>query len=149
MTKILLSCCLLLASLRVAAQESPVTWKFNSKKTATGAYELYLLATVPSPWHMYSQNTPAGGPLPTKIKFKPNPLVSLSGNVLEQGQVKKVYDENFGVDVVYFAGDVKFLQAVKVKAAVKTSLQGTVEYMVCNEEKCLPPVRVPFDIILN
>lgn len=135
--------------LSAMAQKSPVSWKFESKKTGNGTYELYLTASVSSPWHIYSQNTPAGGPLPTKIQFKPNPLVSLSGAAAEQGDVKKVHDKSFGVDVIYFVGDAGFTQIVKLKATVKTSLQGSVEYMVCNDHQCLPPVDVPFNIILN
>jgi hypothetical protein len=149
MKKVLLTYSIVLIGLQVRAQENPVKWTFDSKKTAAGAYEIRLNATVAAPWHMYSQHTPKGGPLPTKIQFKANPLVTRSGSVLEEGQIKKVYDKNYEVDVVYFAGDAKFLQTVKLKTAVKTKVQGSVEYMVCNDEKCLQPVTVPFDIVLN
>jgi hypothetical protein len=149
MKKVLLTCSIVLIGLQVIAQENPVKWTFDSKKTASGAYEIRLSATVAPPWHMYSQNTPKGGPIPTKIQFKANPLVTRLGIVLEEGQIKKVYDKNYEVDVIYFAGDAKFLQTVKLKSAVKTRFQGSVEYMVCNDEKCLQPVTVPFDIILD
>jgi len=149
MKSILLTCSIVLIGLQVMAQENPVKWTFDSKKTAVGAYEIRLNATVPSPWHIYSQKTPKGGPIPTKIQFKANPLVTLSGSVQEEGQVQKVFDKNFEVDVIYFAGDAKFLQTVKLKSAVKTRVQGSVEYMVCNNELCLQPVTVPFDILLN
>ena len=149
MKKILLTCSIVLIGLQVMAQENPVKWTFDSKKTAAGAYEIRLNATVPSPWHIYSQKTPKGGPIPTKIQFKVNPLVTLSGSVQEEGEVQKVFDKNFEVDVIYFAGDAKFLQTVKLKSAVKTRVQGSVEYMVCNDELCLQPVTVPFDILLN
>jgi thiol:disulfide interchange protein DsbD len=149
MKRILLTCSIVLIGLQVMAQENPVKWTFDSKKTAAGAYEIRLNATVPSPWHIYSQKTPKGGPIPTKIQFKANPLVTLSDRVQEEGQVQKVFDKNFEVDVIYFAGDAKFLQTVKLKSAVKTRVQGSVEYMVCNDELCLQPVTVPFDILLN
>ncbi|MEJ1240579.1 protein-disulfide reductase DsbD domain-containing protein [Chryseolinea sp. T2] len=139
----------LFTGLRVTAQESPVTWKFESKKTDSGTYELNLSATVSSPWHIYSQNTPEGGPIPTKIQFKPNPLVTMSGSIKEQGKLKTIHDSNFGVDVRYFSGDASFVQQVKLKSPVKTTLKGTIEYMVCNDSKCLPPVTVPFEITLN
>src|SRR5688572_4737856 len=149
MKKLLVIFVLTLLGLHVSAQENPVKWTFDSKKTSAGTYELYLSATVPQPWHIYSQKTPEGGPLPTKIQFKANPLVNLSGEASEQGDVKNFHDKNFDVDVIYFAGDVKFVQVVKLKASARTSVKGAIEYMVCNDNKCLPPVTVPFDIIIN
>jgi thiol:disulfide interchange protein DsbD len=149
MKKLFLGCCLLLAGMQLCAQTSPVKWVFSAKKKTSDTYDVYLAATVPAPWHIYSQSTPAGGPLPTKISFSPNPLVSVTGAATEEGKSKTIHDKNFGVDVIYFNSNVNFIQAIKLKAAVKTSIHGTVEYMVCNDNKCLPPVTIPFDIILN
>jgi len=149
MTKLLLGCCLLLVSMQSYTQTSPVKWVFTAQKKEAGVYDVYLTATMPAPWHIYSQTTPTGGPLPTKISFGANPLVSVNGVVAEEGKPKTIHDKNFGVDVVYFQNNVNFVQSIKLKAAIKTSLHGTVEYMVCNDNKCLPPVTVPFDVALN
>ena len=149
MIKLFFGCCMLLLSMQSFAQNNPVKWAFSAKKNTTGVYDITLAATVPAPWHIYSQSTPSGGPLPTKISFSQNPLVSVNGAVAEQGKTKTIHDKNFGVDVIYFNGNVNFVQTVKLKASVKTSIHGTVEYMVCNDNKCLPPVTIPFDIILN
>jgi len=150
MIKSLLGCILVLFSMQTWSQQtSPVKWAFTAQKKSTGVYDIKLAATVPAPWHIYSQKTPEGGPLPTKILFSSNPLLSITGAAVEDGKIKTIHDKNFGVDVIYFQGNANFVQAVKLKAAVKTSLHGTVEYMVCNDNKCLPPVIIPFDIILN
>jgi thiol:disulfide interchange protein DsbD len=149
MKNITFGCCFLLVYLQSFSQTSPVKWTFSAKKKTSGEYTVYLAAMVPSPWHIYSQNTPSGGPLPTKITFSKNPLLSITDNAAEEGKAKTIHDKNFGVDVIYFQNDAKFVQTVTLKAAVKTSLHGTVEYMVCNDNKCLPPVTIPFDIILN
>lgn len=147
--KLVFGCCFLLIAMQLQAQTSPVKWSFSAKKKTAGAYDIYLAAIVPSPWHIYSQSTPSGGPLPTKISFSSNPLVSFTGAPAEEGKSKTIHDKNFGVDVIYFQSDINFVQAIKLKTSVKTSLHGTVEYMVCNDTKCLPPVTVPFDIVLN
>ena len=149
MNKLTFGCCIMLVCIQSFAQTGPVKWTFSTKKKTSGDFNIYLVATVPSPWHIYSQNTPSGGPLPTKITFSKNPLVSVTGNPAEEGKSKTIHDKNFGVDVIYFQNDVNFVQSVKLKTPVKTSLHGTVEYMVCNDNKCLPPVTIPFDIILN
>ena len=36
-----------------------------------------------------------------------------------------------------------------VKLNGKTKLSGTIEYMVCNDEKCLPPVTIPFEVTIQ
>lgn len=149
MLKLFLSCCILLVCIQSFAQSNPVKWAFSATKKTTGVYDINLAATVPAPWHIYSQSTPTGGPLPTKISFSQNPLINISGAVAEQGKTKTIHDKNFGVDVIYLNGSVNFVQTVKLKAYVKTSIHGTVEYMVCNDNKCLPPVTIPFDVTLN
>jgi hypothetical protein len=149
MAKFILCCCLLLGGLAVYAQNTPVKWVFKAQKKQPGLYEVCLTATVPAPWHIYSQATPTGGPLPTKIAFSPNPLINITGTVEEQGKSTTIHDKNFGVDVIYFQNTVSFVQPIKLKTTVKTNLHGTVEYMVCNDNKCLPPVTIPFDITLN
>jgi len=130
-----------------AQVQNPVQWKFEAKKKGAG-YEIVMTATLEKPWHIYSQNTGKNGPVPTNITFKKNPLVTLSGKVIETGKLEKVYDKNFSTDVLFYSGKVVFTQIVKVKAGVKTNVSGTVEYMVCDDEQCLPPTKKTFDIKL-
>ena len=47
---------------------------------------------------------------------------------------------------VAIAEKVDFVQVVKVKGTAKTNLAGKVEFMVCNDEKCLPPAEVDFNV---
>lgn len=150
MKKTIASLLTMFVVLSVSAQiENPVTWSFAATKKADKVYEVTLTATVAKPWHIYSQTTPDGGPLPTSFTFKQNPLITLDGKVKETGKLKTDHDKNFGVDVKYYSDKVVFTQTVKLKAAVKTNLSGSLEFMVCNDEKCLPPKTVPFDIKLQ
>lgn len=121
------------------AQSSPVSFTSSAVKKGTGVYEITITAKVPSPWHIYSQNTPEGGPSPTTIEFSKNPLVTPVGKTREVGSLKKVYDKNFKTNVLYFDGDVKFVQLVKVKGNAKTTINANIDYMVCDDHKCLPP----------
>jgi len=146
-TLILLAMCISAAAF--SQGENPVNWTFAAVKKGDKTYNVVITATFSSPWHIYSQNTPDGGPIPTKITFKPNPLVTLEGMAKEDGQLKTVHDENFGVDVKYYSDKVVFTQVVKLKAAVKTHAIGQLEFMVCDDHHCLPPKKVPFDISLQ
>jgi hypothetical protein len=133
----------------MAQIKDPVQWNITATKKAGKTYELRFTATVENPWHIYSQTTPKGGPVPTKISYKTNPLVTLNGSAKEVGDLKQVHDQYFNVDVRYFNTKVDFVQTVTLKADAKTSVSGTVEYMVCNDQECLPPKKVPFDLKLQ
>lgn len=138
-----------LFTLSVSAQrKDPVSWKYESKKLVNNSYQIIITATVQAPWHIYSQNT-GEGPVPTKFEFKKNPLVTLDGNVAEKGNLQKNYDPNFKSEVKYYANSVQFIQTIKLKAKVKTSVSGTVEYMVCNDEQCLPPSKKSFTVAVQ
>lgn len=132
-----------------AQVENPVSWSFAAVKKSDKIYTVTFTAAVAKPWHIYSQTTPDGGPVPTSFTFKTNPLVTLDGKVSESGKMITVHDKYFGVDVKYYNDKVVFTQTIVLKAAVKTNVTGSLEYMVCNEEKCLPPKTVPFDIKLQ
>ena len=129
--------------------KSPVSWNYEAKKKTANTYEVILTATVEGGWHIYSQNTGKGGPVPTTISFKANPLVTKIGTIKEQGKLEKHFDKLFNTDVLYYSDKVVFVQTVKVKGNIKTSVSGTVEYMVCDDSQCLPPVKKTFDLKLQ
>ncbi len=127
---------------------NPVSWTTTSKKIKDKTYEVHITATLNKGWHIYSQSTPEGGPVPTSISFSKNPLFNLEGKVKETGKLEKHHEEIFGVDVNQFSDKVDFIQVVKLKSPVKTSANISVEYMICNDRQCLPPVTKKFSIAL-
>ena len=138
----------LLLSVGAFAQiKDPVKWKASAKKVASG-YNVTLTATMPKPWHIYSQHTGDGGPIPTNFKFAKNPLVTFNGGVIEVGKLKEEYDKNFDTKVKYFGEQVSFVQNVKVKGNIKTNVSVTVEYMTCDDSQCLPPTKKTFSVSL-
>jgi DsbC/DsbD-like thiol-disulfide interchange protein len=140
---------LFLAIFSFAQDSDPVTWSFTAKKVNATTYELRLSAKLANGWHTYSQSTPAGGPVPTEITFTKNPLVTLSGTVKETGKLEQHFEPLFGVDVKQYSNKVDFVQTITVKPGVKTAVKGSVEYMVCNDHECLPPVNKSFTISLK
>ena len=131
-----------------AQKLNPTKWSFEAVKKADKQYEIIATATIESPWHIYSQFV-KGGPIPTSIQFKKNPLITLVGKTKEEGKLEKQYDPNFKTMIATFAGTVKFKQLVSLKVSSKTKLSGTVDYTVCNYEKCLPPSKVDFEVNLQ
>lgn len=139
----------LIAIVSFSQPKNPVSWNYEAIKKSAGIYEVTLTATMESPWHIYSQNTGKGGPIPTTISFKANPLVTKTGSIKEQGKLEKIFDKNFNTNVLYYSEKVVFVQTVKVKGGIKTNVSGTVEYMVCDDSQCLPPVKKSFDLKLQ
>lgn len=139
----------MIAGIGTAQIKDPVSWTFEAKKKSADTYDVVLTATIQGKWHIYSQKTGKGGPIPTKMTVKPNPLISLVGTAKEIGKVEKIYDEIFQTDVLYLSNTAQYVQTVKLKGKVKTNVTGTIEYMVCDDAQCLPPTKKSFDIKLQ
>jgi len=146
--QILLVATLFIMSSAFSQLSDPVKWSFTSKKVADG-YEIHLKANVEKGWHIYSQYTSDEGPVPTSIRFNKNPLVTLVGKVKEVGKMETKMEPLFGVEVKQFNGAVDFVQTVKVKGKGKTSMGGTIEFMLCDDHRCLPPTKKNFTIALK
>ena len=130
--------------------QQKIAWNFVAKKLSGNTYELRMTATPPLGWHVYSQKTPDGGPIPTEFKFINNALVAVeTSKPKEIGKLVTYYDKNFKVDVKYFEGKVEFVKNVIVKGKIKTNISGTVESMICNDRTCMPPTTQMFNISLN
>ena len=146
MKKILLVLFIVLVALQCQSQKlAPVKWAYQAVKTGDKKYNVIITANVDAPWHIYSQFVKKG-PVPTSLQFAKNPLVVLSGSTKEVGNLEKKFDNNFGAVIGSFGGKVQFIQAVTLKVNTKTKLTGTIEYMVCNEERCLPPTKQSFEV---
>lgn len=125
-----------------------VSWKFTARNLGQNSFEVVMTPTVDAPWHIYSLNSPDGVGQPTRFSFTSNPLISLEGKTTETGKLVSLKDPSTGLTARYFSGPVHFVQKVKVRGKAKTRLTGTVEYMVCNDHQCLPPVKLPFSVSL-
>ncbi|MES1159565.1 MAG: protein-disulfide reductase DsbD domain-containing protein [Bacteroidota bacterium] len=142
----LLFLAVLSGSLAMAQSSKEVTWTTSAKKINDKTYEVHMTAAVGGDYHIYSQHPGGDGPIPTSFKFKKNPLVTPVGAVKEVGKMVKKMETAWGFEVVYYEKTVDFVVNVSVKGNAKTSLAGTVEYMVCNDHQCLPPADTDLNI---
>lgn len=146
MRKLLIALCLFALPVLAMAQD-PVKWEFTTKKTGAQTYEVTAKATIENGWHIYAQEA-GEGPIPTTFKFTKNPLVAMTGKVTEAGKLHKAFDKNFNSELKYYENTVSFVQKVTVKGKAATKLNGSVEFMVCDDHQCLPPAEVPFTFTL-
>ena len=141
--------CSIVFAMNVHAQKpNPVKWSFTAIKKSDKQYEVVATATIDAPWHIYSQFV-SGGPIPTTFTFSKNPIIQLAGKTKENGKLQKMYDKNFKTELAFFSDKVDFIQIVNLKVASKTNLVGVVEYSICNDDRCLPPAKVSFEVALQ
>jgi thiol:disulfide interchange protein len=110
---------------------NPVSWKTSVEKQADDVYVLVLEAKIDPQWHVYSQHTPDGGPLPLMISLSGHEgKVEIIGKALES-PYKKQFNEIFEVEEFYFANAFSLRQQVKSLAG--GSFKVKVDYQVCKE----------------
>jgi thiol:disulfide interchange protein DsbD len=114
---------------------NPIQWSFAQKQVNDSVTELKFTAKLVSGWHLYSQYTPDGGPLPTVFDFTLPKTVQRIGKVKEPAYDKK-YEPLFEVDVYTFpATTVVFTQQVKNKSDKEQIVGGEIKGMTCKDEE--------------
>ena len=150
MNKIVGLALLVIGAISCKAQTNPVSWSFSAKKVADKAYEVKMVATMATNWHLYSQAQPDDAiAIPTAFKINRNPLFTLDGKIQEIGKMEVMKDATLGVSANQYSKTVTFVQKVKLKANVKTNFTGNVEYQTCDDKKCLPPKTVNFSVAIK
>ncbi|WP_298511748.1 thioredoxin family protein [uncultured Kordia sp.] len=118
----------------------PVQWKGSVNKLSDDEYELVMDATVEDKWHLYSQKSYGDdGPFPTEFSFiDAGKGYQTVGNV-EESETKEVFDKVFNKNISFYEGKATFTQKVKVTDKNIKDIIAEVVFMVCDDEKCLPP----------
>jgi len=128
--------------------EQPVKWRFESKKISDTEYDLRLIADIDKGWTVYSQEVEPNGPVPTSFLFEKAGNYTLVGPVKEEGKKKSGIDPYFKVQVSkFFESPAIFTQRVQVSDPSKPII-GSLEFMACNDVKCLLPEVVEFSFNL-
>ena len=125
----------------------PVKWSYAAKKISKNEAIVVIKATIDEGWHIYSQNMAEGGPVKTTFAFTPSKTYSVVGKTIEPKPITK-FEKTFDMNVSYFEKTAMFQQKVKF-SGTNPVVKGTVEYMVCDDQQCLPPETVEFAVQLD
>lgn len=146
---VLLATLMLLFAVSATSQIlEPVRWSFSKKELGQNDYELKFKASIDTHWHLYSQDIPEGGPRPTSFNFETESGYELIGNTKEPKPIEEM-DPNFEMVVKYFAEEATFTQKVKTTTDEPLVLKGYVNFMCCDDKRCLPPSDVDFAFTFN
>jgi DsbC/DsbD-like thiol-disulfide interchange protein len=149
MKKVLLLVIALVITTGAFAQiEAPVKWSYAAKKLNGTEAVVFLKATIQKGWHIYAMNVKDGGPIKTSFTFSPSREYSLIGKPSEPAPFTK-YEKSFSMNVSYFENSVVFQQKIHLKSPKAAVVKGKLEYMTCNDMKCLPPEDLDFSIPLG
>jgi cytochrome c biogenesis protein CcdA/DsbC/DsbD-like thiol-disulfide interchange protein len=148
--KVLLLLASLLPQLLLAQPQQgmfdPIKWSSTAERKSATEAELIFTAVLDKGWHLYSQQLPEDGPIPTTFTFKDLGGAALKG-VVREPKGKEELDPNFGMVVKYFDGRPRFVQKITLSDKAAT-VKAEVEFMVCDDKRCLPPDVVEFSIII-
>jgi thiol:disulfide interchange protein len=128
---------------------NPVHWTWNAEPTKKGEYKLTFSAMIDKGWHTYSMFIGEGGPVATSLAFdKANKDFQLLGKAEEGGgKIHEGHDPVFDMQLKYFENGMIITQLVKITK--DTKLKGTLEYMSCDDSRCLPPDDLEFSFDLK
>jgi thiol:disulfide interchange protein DsbD len=139
----------LLCTFYVQAQIlEPVKWETSVEKISDTEYNLIATATIDKGWHLYSQIVPKNGPIPTTFAFEGNENYMKKGNTQEDEGVE-VFDKVFNMNIKYFSNKAVFKQRIKATTANSFTVTGTVEFMACDDNSCLPPTEIDLEFNIN
>lgn len=127
----------------------PVKWSWESKKINEEEYDLIYKAKIQDGWYVYSQNLEGDdGPIPTSFNYLTDNFEAVGENEESSEYRKEGFDKMFEMNIVKYAKEVTFTQRVKAKDLSKP-IEGYLEYMTCDDSKCLPPKEVDYSFNLS
>jgi thiol:disulfide interchange protein len=111
----------------------PVKWTTTIEKKSETNYVLTFNGVIEKEWHLYSQFTPDGGPLPLEIVFKDkNENFNLVGKAKES-KTTTAFNDVFGVNETFFHDKAQIQQEITVLNPKITAIQAELNYQVCKE----------------
>ncbi len=130
------------------AQLSPVSWSFGVASASAEEFDVTISAKIDKGWYVYSQFLDDGGPVPTSIVFESEGVELVGKSTEVSDHRKEGYDNIFEMNLIKFGEKVDFKQKIKVPNGTK-AIKGYLTFMTCNNESCLPPTDVDFEIVLK
>jgi hypothetical protein len=141
---LILNCLFYLGINQIHAQNH-VTWNFSYD---TSNEKIIIKGTIDKGWHLYSQKTPLNaGPIPTSVHIDKIKGLKLIGDFTEILEPHEIFDHNFESKVYLFEDS--YLSSQKIKCKNIKQITGKIEYMVCDDTRCMPPIEVPFTIVIK
>lgn len=138
MRKLIFLVFFLISTLSVSAQmfQNPATWETSIEKQSDTEYVITWKGIVKPGWHLYSQYTPEGGPLPLEFIYNNQEDNYTLDGPASESETTTSFNDIFGVDETYFVGPITLVQKIKLDNPQTPNIQVELAYQVC-EEMCI------------
>jgi len=111
----------------------PVKWTAKIEKKSDTNFILIFDGVIEKDWHVYSQFTPDGGPLPLEIAFKNQKgNYNLVGKAKE-GKTRTAFNDIFGVNETFFEGKAHIEQEIALINPGLKTVDVEFDFQVCKE----------------
>jgi len=111
----------------------PVKWTTKIEKKSEKNYILTFNGVIENEWHMYSQFTPEGGPLPLEVIFKDQKgNFNLVGKAKES-KTRTAFNDVFEVNETFFEKKAQIQQEIALINPKISKIEVALNYQVCKE----------------
>ena len=111
----------------------PAKWTTKIEKKSETNYILTFNAVIENDWHLYSQFTPDGGPLPLEIIFKDQKgNFNLVGKAKES-KTRTAYNDIFEVNETFFEKKAQIQQEISITNPKLAEIKVDFNYQVCKD----------------
>jgi DsbC/DsbD-like thiol-disulfide interchange protein len=126
------------------SSQNVVKWKFNLLPTSETEYTFTATAEIEQGYHIFAIDAGGDGTLiATEITLED--ANELDENWKSVPNPKTIKLDFIDGDIFWHENKVTFSKKIELDEDAK-HVSGQVTYQVCNEEKCLPPVDLPFTV---
>lgn len=142
--------CLFCSAVPLAGQVfSPIKWTFSSTAIGGDEFELVFHAEIEPGWFTYSQFlTSDEGPVRTSVTFESDNAALLGKSTEEGHKIVVEKDPIFEIPLTKFKDQLTIRQRVKI-SDYSRPVNGYVNAMCCDDQKCLPPKDFEFSFFLK
>ena len=124
----------------------PVKWTTKIEKKSETNYILTFNGIIENEWHMYSQFTPEGGPLPMEVIFE-----NQKGNYkligkAKEGKTTTAYNDVFEVNETFFVKTAQIQQEIALTNSKIKTIEVALNYQVCKQSCINLEKKFSFDI---
>lgn len=149
MKKISIVFSLILFSLVTLSAQSPIKWRNKVKMVNETEGVLTMKAIIEPGWHLYGTNLPSGGPKATKFDLSSSEGIKFIGEITSSSAPKNVHDNVFNLDLNWWESSVTFTRKFKLTGKGTPKIVGSIFFMGCNDQTCLPPTTQKLNIVVT
>lgn len=137
---------LLCAGVAMGQKLDPITWDVSVESNGPEEATVRLAAKIESGWHLYGFNLPEDGPNSTRITFDTPEGTEAVGALTPSRQPIEQFDPVFSLKLSWWENDIAFTQKFRITDSKAHDLSGTIYFQGCNDQACIAPQRIPFDV---